>query len=164
MKMEYTPLINEAIKTEELMSDLYELLSRIFPDHKPFFDQLSHEEKVHSALLKSALKYFSPFGVFPQDLIYPNMENLRHYNSELHSTLKFFRETIPSIHEALDTSINLERTGAESQFHQAMLNAAKSDDKSLQIFSEVLKGFKSHAERLFIYRNRLESVKSKEDR
>ena len=146
-------LIDESIKTENLMEKLYNLYSEKFPQHSKFFIQLSDEEKTHAALLSGGKKYFVPHKNFPDELLFPNLEKLQSFNSNFEEIIKIFQTTPPSIEEACGYAIKIERTGSEAEFNNAM-NEVR-DNKAIEIMKTLNKGFKNHAERIFRYSQNL---------
>lgn len=141
-------LIKESIRLELNIADVYMLFLNIFPEDKGFWWQLCIEEKNHAALFKNVLINFTPRGIFPEKLFYPNLEKLKELNDEIKRLLVEYKQKPPSIEKALHSALKLETSTGELHFQQTI---EKSSDPTIKIFQQLNKDDKNHADRIRNY-------------
>ena len=148
MKDDFDRVIEEAIKLELYVADLYLLFHRIFPEDSHFWWALAIEEQNHAALLKtvhqmsrSELKI--PGGIIPEEL-----EELVHTNNGLQQAYEEF-ETHPDRIGAFQFAFDVENSAGEQHYESFMKYGADSRLKSL--FLKLNGDDINHAERIRQY-------------
>ena len=152
MKDDLIALIEESIRLEWLVSELYTLFHKDFPQDAEFWWTLAVEEKNHAALIQSGKQYFQPVDRFPQELLSPGIQAVRKANIELKSLISLYMDKPPSRGEAFHAALELERSAGELHFQQFMSKASHS--KLDEIFKELNRGDKDHSERIRLYMER----------
>ena len=142
-------LLDEAIRLELHVSDLYVLFHTLFPDDAAFWWKLSLEEKNHAALLKSGREHFLPVGQFPVELIDVTLETLVARNQELRETCSGFAATPPSRADAFRFAFALETSAGELHFQHAMEELPRT--QAMKIFQALNNEDRDHAERIRRY-------------
>lgn len=145
-------IIDLSVRMETCMRDLYSFYAETFPRDRDFWEQLSREERTHAALIESARKYLLPYDNFPESLLFPSVDHLSRILSSTRQRMNEFRSMPPSLEDAVNLALELERAGAESRYHQAMQQAP--DSEIMESFQEINRGFKNHAERIHYFKKR----------
>lgn len=96
MNEELYLLLDESIKLELNIADLYMIFRNEFPEDADFWWRLTLEEKNHSALLLSSKKHFAPVCKFPTELLAPKLPQLKDANANLAELIAQYRECPPS--------------------------------------------------------------------
>ena len=142
-------LLDESIKLELNVSDLYMIFNRAFAEDADFWWQLALEEKNHGALLQSSKKHFAPVGKFPTELLSPRLQQLKDANANLGALIEQYREDPPSRETAFNTALRIEQSVGEIHFQKFMEKlAASSLDR---LFQQLNRGDKDHETKLRSY-------------
>lgn len=154
MNRKYAEYIDEAIKLELNVSNLYQLFSYAFEEDKDFWWQLVIEEKNHASLLRSGLTFLE-HDVFPDELIPDNIELLQSSNLKVEGFIESFNPKWTRI-EALNAAIDLENSAGELHFQNFMRSKK---------FSEIGTIFKNlngldidHSRRIRFYKDKIMGV------
>jgi len=142
-------LLDEAIRLELLVADLYALFNEKFPEDGPFWWKLSLEEMNHAALLKSGRDHFLPVGQFPLELASSTIDILSGQNRDLVDLLDRYRHHPPSRAEAFLLAHGLETSAAELHFQHAMEKHPQTP--AMQIFRSLNSEDLDHAQRILEY-------------
>ena len=143
------PLIDESIRLELNVGNLYLLFHDLFPQDAPFWWHLAEEEKNHAALIRSGKEYFAPLDQFPQGMIHDNISELKEANGKVLSIIKECKAHTPSRAEALNFALAIEQSAGECHFQKFMDN--KTDSPIDRIFRELNDGDAAHAKRITVY-------------
>ncbi|MDH4100924.1 MAG: hypothetical protein OEV28_10170, partial [Nitrospirota bacterium] len=100
--------LEQFVKLELRVADLYLLFSTIFPSDKDFWWQLCVEENNHAALLRTGKEHFLEEGFIPDELLRVNVDEFRHSLADVEVLIEKFRQKAPSEKEALETALMLE--------------------------------------------------------
>ncbi|HIJ89408.1 MAG: hypothetical protein OEV89_00935 [Desulfobulbaceae bacterium] len=148
--MKQIPLvIDESIKLELNVSELYSLFQRSFPEDADFWWELVLEEKNHAALIQSGKEHFEPITEFPPYLLHHNLQELEDINSDLLALIKQFENTPPLRAEAFNLALKIENSAGELHFQEFM---NKEEDLIIgNIFRKLNKDDKEHAMRIRTY-------------
>ncbi|MBN1412051.1 MAG: hypothetical protein JW969_14500 [Spirochaetales bacterium] len=142
-------LLDEAIRLEMSVSDLYFLYSEIFAEDKKFWWQLCIEEKNHASLLRSVMEtrdtLFST-NIFPEQMIYDNLDAMKTAIKEIKEKIKQFGNTPPSRDGAFQYALKLEQSAGELHYQKFMTK--KSDSRIVAIFQKLNDGDIDHAQRI----------------
>ncbi len=158
MMADFERYINEAIKLELNVSDLYLLFYRLFPEDSFFWWMMAVEEKNHAALLKNLKKAYSIMHEVPCNLNYERIQDLEAVNQEISEILITIKEN-PSRKKAFEYAILLEESAGESHFQ--IFTENHSDPDHFDIFRQLNMDDKNHAERIQKYMdNHLRGIRS----
>ncbi len=141
--------IDEFIKLEMSVSDIYMLFNKLFPEDADFWWELAMEEKNHAALLRSGEGFLEVTGKFPLDLLAPELQELKDTNIRLDSLNTKFQEMSPSRQEAFNIAFEIENMAGELHFQEFM--ERNSSTEIARIFKELNKDDKDHAARIRDY-------------
>ena len=79
MKKQLSQLIDESIKLELNIADVYMFFYNTFPEDSDFWWEMALEEKGHANLIKSGRDTF--LGKFPPKLLAPSVQTLNNSNN-----------------------------------------------------------------------------------
>lgn len=147
---ELSELLEESIKVEISVADLYSLYTHIFEEDKDFWWRMSNEEKNHAALLKSGRLYLQQ-DILPMDLLYHGLSTLEDINRQLNLKIEEWKKTAPSKETAYQYALELEESASELHFQKILETeklADSFDSKVLTIFKNLALGDKDHAIRI----------------
>ncbi len=142
-------LVEEAIKLELNVADLYLNFSNLFSKDFDFWWKLAIEEKNHAAILKSGRDAFIQLGLFPTQIVDTKLETLIQTNKELKLIIKEHKENPPTRESAFNLAIKLEESAGEVHFQHAM--EKETDIPALKLFKKLNKDDKDHARRIREY-------------
>mgnify|MGYP001545519690 CR=1 FL=1 len=149
MNSDISELIKESMKLELLVSDLYTVFYKSFPDDKDFWWRLVLEEKNHAALFRSGLDSEEVGIKFPENLVLQELDTLKIANADLKKMIDDFNLMPPTRKEAFNIALELENSAVEIHYQQFMENGAESAID--RIFQELNKADKDHAARIRAY-------------
>ncbi len=142
-------LIDESIKLELNVADLYKIFLNTFPEDSELWSTLVREEEKHADLIQSMKGTFLLPSQFPSDLLAPSMETLQETNKRLISILKKYSKEPPLRESAFDIALDIERTSGEFNFQLA---SEKSPDSGImKIFQALNKDCRNHTEKIITY-------------
>ncbi|MFQ5952539.1 MAG: ferritin family protein [Candidatus Omnitrophota bacterium] len=138
-------LLEEAIKLELNMSDLYLFYSNNFKEDREFWQQMAGEEKEHASLLEMAEDFLN-FGSDINDIIYTNLDELKEVNKNIKDTIEKFKKNLPSKEDAYKYAIEQEESAYE--LHYQKLMTGNPGSKTIETLQELNVDDKNHAERI----------------
>ncbi len=147
MNKKLSQLIDESIKLELNIADIYMFFYNTFPEDSEFWWKMSLEEKNHASLIKSGRDTF--LDQFPHKLLAPSLQKLCNTNNKLIPLLKEYREKPPSRETAFNIALDLEQSTGELHFQIAMEKQVTSG--IMKIFQELNNDYKDHANRIQTY-------------
>ena len=142
-------ILDEAIKLELNVAELYRKFSSLFPDDAAFWWKLTIEETNHASLLRSGIDFLSTINELPAELVALPLEEFIRANAELSRILESVEATPPSRQQAFQIAITEEESAGEIHFQTAMGKIA--DTRILRVFQNLNQQDKNHAERLRKY-------------
>ena len=107
MNKKLLQLIEESIKLELNVADIYMAFYNTFSEDSDFWRQMVLEEKSHANLIKSGRDTF--LDQFPPRLLTPSLQELCDTNKKLISLLKEYKENPPSRETAFNTALDIEQ-------------------------------------------------------
>jgi len=143
-------LIDESIRLELNMSELYFLFFEHFKEDAEFWWQLVEEENNHAALLRSGREYFEPMSKFPPRILDTNLDELKSVNTTLRALLTAYHHEMPLREVAFACAITLESSAGELHFQQFMENETAMSYVD-QVFCRLNREDIAHAERITSY-------------
>ena len=144
-------LIDEAIKLELNVADIYLSFHYRFPEDAGFWWKIAIEEKNHAALLRNGKQFFLDAGMFPDELVDTSLEALVGVNNELERILQQEKgDDPPSREAALNLAIKLEELAGEIHFQNAM-QQAQHPSEAIKLFQNLNEDDKDHADRIRNY-------------
>ena len=148
MEENFGMLIEEAIKLELYVSDLYLLFSRKFHEDAEFWWQIAIEEQNHAALLKTVLQMKSVDVEVPTEIVPPGLDQLVQSNERLIKAIKAFEEN-PDRIRAFQFAYGVEHSAGELHYENFMKYAKES--KLNDVFRRLNGDDINHAERIQQY-------------
>ena len=150
-------LINESIKLELNVADLYTIFHKALPDDSAFWSKLALEEEHHASLIKDGHATLIKDGrdlllsgqEFPHELLAPKVQMLVEVNSKLASLLEEYSQNPPSREAAFNIALNVEESAGEVHFQRAMEKSSTST--MMRVFQILNKDDKDHARRIRTY-------------
>jgi hypothetical protein len=142
-------LIDESIKLELNVADLYTIFCKAFPGDYAFWSKLALEEEHHASLIRGARDAWLPGREFPHELLAPKVDMLLETNSKLVSLLEEYRHNPPSREIAFNVAFNLEESAGEVHFQRAMEQPPTST--IMEVFQLLNRDEKDHARRILAY-------------
>lgn len=144
-------LVEEAIKLEFNVAEVYLSFHHRFPEDASFWWDMAREEKNHASLLRSGEQFFLDIGLFPSEIVGASLEALVKLNCELKCILKQERESPPLGRAfAFNLAVKLEESAGEIHFQQAM-QEAEHPSEAIKLFQSLNEDNKDHAERMRSY-------------
>ena len=149
MNEQLSQIVDESIKLELNIANLYKYFSTIFPEDTDFWQKLCSEEEQHASLIKTGRDELLSYDEFPSELLSPTLKALIGTNNKLISLLKEFKDKPPSRESALNIARSLEESAGEIHFRQGMNMRPTSE--YIKIFQNLNKDDIDHAQRIREY-------------
>lgn len=149
MDMELSLLLDESIKLELNVADLYMIFHKTFAEDADFWWQLMLEEKNHGALIRSGKEYYAPIGSFPVDLLSTTLQELKKTNTDIVAIIEQYRASPPSRETAFNVALKIEGAAGEIHFQKFMEKEPESNIAG--IFQQLNRDDKDHETRLRSY-------------
>ncbi len=146
MENQYTLLFNEAIRVERNIGSFYALCATHFKDDRTFWWKLSEEEEQHAKILESGLEFLLEEKLFPNAILDLDIEDLKEINVKVEEKIAQFQEKVPNKKKIYFYALELEEASLEFFFQQ--ITSRKSDDKTINIFNNLVGYDKDHARRI----------------
>lgn len=143
-------LIEESIKLELNVADLYMIFSKAFPEDHDFWQELHLEENRHADLIKTAKDIRLPGYGFPHKLLASSLKELRKANNKILSLLRKYKKNPPSRELAFEVAVSVEESAGELHFQRTMDKLP--DSGIMKILQELNADEKDHAKRIRAYR------------
>ena len=149
MDKHLSQLIDEAIKLELNISNIYESFSKLFSEDSDFWSELVCEEKNHATLLETAKETLLPVDLFPAKLLIPSLGMLIDTNNNLSLLMKEYKKSPPSRVDAFYKAIDIELSAGEIHFQHAMKHLPS--DEIMDTIQQLNKDDKDHIVRIRTY-------------
>ncbi|MHC4321762.1 MAG: hypothetical protein ACYST3_05750 [Planctomycetota bacterium] len=151
MKQTLEQLIDEFIKLELNVADVYKVFCNTFPEDSELWLRLIQEEEKHADLIQSMRSTFLLPRQFPPDLLASSRQTLDKTNNRLVSMLKKYSKKPPLRESAFKAALDIERSAGEFNFHLA---AEKLPDSGImKIFQELNRDCRNHTKKINTYMN-----------
>jgi len=141
--------IHEAIRVEQNMAEVYQIIELAFPQDAAFWAQLCQEERGHVALLQSSEDYFDAQGDVIRDMASLPLEALRARNVDLRDLIARYRTAAPPRAEAFEVAVRLEEALGEAELQQLASNGSQTPE--YDVFRQLLNSCRDHALRIRTY-------------
>lgn len=151
MDEELIQVIEESIKLELNIADLYTIFYKTLPEDSDFWWKLHSEEKNHAYIVRGARDAGLSGRQFPRELFAPKIEMLLEVNSKLASLLEEYKKNPPSREIAFNVALSLEESAGEAHFQLAMEESPTSS--IMEVFQILNRDDKNHASRIRTYMN-----------
>ena len=139
-------LIEESIRLELNVAELYRIFLEGFPEDATLWQKLHREEKNHARLLRTAKDSFLKHGTFPAGLVADCLETLAGSNATVEGLVEKHAESLPSRTEACRIAIRIEESAGECHYLKFM---KKQPDNGLDTVLQLLNQEDTdHAKRL----------------
>jgi hypothetical protein len=96
----YREILDESIKLELQVSDLYMLFYNSFPEDEGFWWKLALEEKNHASLIRSIRDIFQSVSGLPESMFSSSAQDIKAANLRIGALLETFSNASPSREEA----------------------------------------------------------------
>ena len=151
-------LLDEAIKLELNLSEVYLNFHHVFPEDANFWLGLSNEEKNHASLLVDGEQRFLDSGQFPSEMVGISLDALVDMNSTFEGILIQDWKS-PLIDRALifNMALRLEESSGEIHFQYAM-SETEHPSEALKLLQRLNSYDKDHADRIrnYMHQNGIE--------
>ena len=149
MNEQLSKQIEESIKLELNVAELYNLFATAFREDFDFWQELCWEEKHHAHLIRTMKKPLLSSEEFPKELLSYSLENLIEVNNTLKSLIKKYNNKPPSRKDAFNIAISIEKSAGEIHYQHAMdvpfyLNY-------MEIWQKLNEDDKNHVKRISAY-------------
>ena len=139
-------LIEESIRLEMNVGELYRMFSETYPEDSDFWWQLYLEEKSHATLIRAARDSFIKRDSFPRDLIADSIDDLKLSNEKVSGLLAEFKRNPLDRFEACRIAVELENESGELHYTRFMEREAASSVEN--VFQQLNRGDKEHEQRI----------------
>ncbi|MFQ5788625.1 MAG: hypothetical protein ACE5H1_11675 [Thermodesulfobacteriota bacterium] len=147
MNKKLSLLIEESIRLELNVAEIYMFFYNTFPEDSDFWREMALEEEGHASLIKSGRDTF--LDQFPPKLLAPSLQELYKTNNKLTSLLREYKENPPSRETAFNIALDIEQSPGELHFQLAIEKSFTSS--IMKTFQELNNGYKDHANRIRSY-------------
>ncbi|NOX48422.1 MAG: rubrerythrin family protein [Chlorobi bacterium] len=149
MKFEFSELINEAVKLELNISELYLVFHSTFHEDSGFWWKLAIEEKNHASLLKNLEDFATQLSAMPSYFDKVSIGDLEGSNNDIEKLIQQFEDSPPGREEAFQLAYKLEWSAGESHFQD--FTDDESGSQISRIFKHLNQSDRDHAERIKEY-------------
>ena len=149
MKFEFSELINEAVKLELNVSELYLVCQAAFSEDSEFWWKLAIEEKNHAALLKNLESFSLQLSEVPSFIEEVSINDLRKTNDHIEGLILRYRDTPPDREEAFSLAHEMEQSAGEIHFQDFSYDGSGS--QIAKIFKHLNQSDVDHAKRIKEY-------------
>ncbi len=127
-------LLEVSIELEVLLSELYFLYEKLFPEDSDFWWKLANEEVNHSCLLESGRVYLEK-KLLPDELLFGDISILRSTCERVRELISAYTQTAPPFEDAYYEAVKLESSAGE--FHFQVCMTEETNSKIVKIFQEL---------------------------
>jgi len=145
MKVQYQEMLQEALRAERNMQNLYALFKEHFKDDADFWEEIKNEEKQHESIVNLAKDVLTP-DLMSEMFLFDNFEKLRETNNMVEDYIQNFENNTPSKEEAYNLAIRLEKGEYELFYQEAMSKKVALDQ--MEIFQKLNNGCVDHAKKI----------------
>ncbi|MFC1552728.1 rubrerythrin family protein [Candidatus Latescibacterota bacterium] len=143
-------IIQESIRLELNVAELYKVFNRVFPEDAYFWWTLFEEEENHAALIEHAAKLRIMSEDILSEMLAPSLETLKETNRKILSLAAEYNKNPPARDTAFNVALKIELSAGELHF-QKFMSRQNEDDIIVQLFQRLNKDDKDHASRLLEY-------------
>jgi rubrerythrin len=137
--------LKACIAVEKTAAEIYRNFSGLFPEARALWDGLAMEEENHAAVLIVS-KRFLRDGKLPGEVVPPVMGPVQASLELAADISRNIRTRNPSLREALDMALELERSVAENYFLEAM--ESKNPSGVMAVLQHMVRETNSHVEKI----------------
>ena len=142
-------LIEESIKLELTVAELYQFFFSTFTEDSDFWWKLMIEEKGHAAILRSGKESFLPLNKFPKKLVSDSLHDVSNSIVKIENLLKAYKDNPPTRTEAFNTALKIEMSAGEVHLQEFLETKNKTSiDK---VFQKLINSDKDHVSKLLDY-------------
>jgi len=139
--------LEEAIRLELNVADLYSLFAQQFEEDYNFWWKLSNEEMNHASILKTGIE-FSKLNKIPQEIIPDNIDGLISLNEKFPSIIDDCQKN-PNRQKCFEVALEIESSAGESHYQEIMIK--HTDNDIVKIFQKLNKDDIDHYNRIKEY-------------
>ena len=141
--------MEESIKLELNVAELYNFFATAFPEDFDFWQELCWEEKHHAHLIKTMKKLLLSSEEFPKELLSYSLQDLIEANNKLKSLIKKYNKKPPSRKDAFNIAISIEKAAGEIHYQHAM--DVPFHLNYMEIWQQLNEDDKNHVKRISAY-------------
>jgi len=149
MNFELEDLINESIRLEKNVGQLYKFFHLNFPEDQDFWWQIYMEEQNHASLIAGMKHTVLIKKDIPEELFDFAIDDLRATNLLISKLIENYKSQKPERAETFKTAWKLENTAGE--MHIQNIAESQSDFEMIKIFQKLNADDKDHALRIKAY-------------
>lgn len=138
-------LLEESIKIERGIGDLYFLFAQLYKEDKKFWEKLASEEDKHAQVLEG-LRPWAAMGGDIDGLLLQNYKELKARNIAIKKVFEECRKHSPTREVAYNAAYQLELTASELHYQQIITK--DTDNKLLHSMQELSGADKDHIKRI----------------
>jgi rubrerythrin len=135
-------IFNATIIMERRIAGFYNVLAGLFPDDAVFWEALSKEEETHAAIIHAGKDYFYEEGLFPIEMLDPDLDRINELNFMIEEKLRHFKSHTPTQKEALLFALQIENSSGEYYF-QIVLSMPMGK-AAIKLMKELAEGERDH--------------------
>ncbi|RJQ49202.1 MAG: hypothetical protein C4538_02615 [Nitrospiraceae bacterium] len=128
--MELLKIINGCIEMEQAVASVYGIFMQLFPDEKPFWEDLFNDELQHQALLSDPVN-IQLIDLLPTEDILPKMEFIQNSLVFANNTIRQIKSGTVTLEKALKTALRLEESMVEIFANEFTANLLATDYRTL---------------------------------
>ncbi len=151
MNADFEKIIQESIKIELQVADLYLFFYGNFPEDAGFWWQIAIEEKNHAALIKSLELISEHVNDLPEEIFSSSLEDLIATNKMLTSVIEDCKVAPPDRNTAFNTALTIEESAGELHYQGFMGDGKDSHLHINKVFRQLNREDKDHSLRLRAY-------------
>lgn len=141
----FSEFLEESIKLERHIGDIYYLFAQIFTEDKIFWSRLSEEEDKHANVLEG-LRPWAAMKLKIDQLLLPDFKELKIRNAAVKEVFEMARKHSPTREIAYNAAYQLELTASE--IHYQKLITEKTDNKLVKSMQQLNGEDKNHLKRI----------------
>lgn len=140
---DYRAKVEEYMRLELNMSDLYSLYQKLFPEDRDFWEKMVEEELRHARIIEMLLGLPDKL---PDNLLDPNHESMVEANKNVVETINCYKKNPPSRKEAYQKAIYFENSAGE--LHYTNVLSLPKESQELESFRKLNQCDKSHCQEI----------------
>lgn len=138
-------LLEESIKIERGIGDLYFLFAQLYKEDKKFWELLASEEDTHAQVLEG-LRPWAAMGSNVDELLLPDFKEIKARNISIKKVFDQVRKKTPPREMAFNAAYQLELTASE--LHYQKIITKDTENKLLLSMQELGGADKDHIKRI----------------
>ena len=152
MKNKLKKHIDESIKLELNVAELYKIFNQLFPEDAYFWWKLYEEEQNHANLIRKVGELNFLTNKIIMEMLPTKLIEIKEANQKIISFIKKYKSKPPSRQEAFNVALEIEQSASE--MHYQVFMKKESDNIIAQTFQKLNNDDIDHFERIRSYMNK----------